>query len=229
MAINDRFKDIIWCPQERTHCIVGGAGGISSWLCLLLARAGFVPVVYDFDTIEEHNIGGQFFPIRSIGKSKVLQLQESITQFTDIHIMALHEKFEQTSMSNKYMFSGFDNMQARKDMFAVWMRNLNTLSTEQRKNCIFIDGRLQAERFQIFCIKGDDSASMEEYQKTHLFDDSEVEDAACTMKQTSHTAAIIAGFMVSFFTNFLSNRIDPSSARNVPFSYDFFLPLTIEM
>lgn len=54
---SSRFKDAPWFPKEETAIIVGGAGGIGSWLSLLLSRAGFYPIVYDYDRLEEHNLG----------------------------------------------------------------------------------------------------------------------------------------------------------------------------
>ena len=50
---SSRFKDAPWFPKEETAIIVGGAGGIGSWLSLLLSRAGFYPIVYDYDRLEE--------------------------------------------------------------------------------------------------------------------------------------------------------------------------------
>ena len=48
---SSRFKDAPWFPKEETNVIVGGAGGIGSWLTLMLSRAGFFPIVYDFDRL----------------------------------------------------------------------------------------------------------------------------------------------------------------------------------
>ena len=62
--------------------------------------------------------------------------------------------------------------------------------------------RLTMEQLQIFCVTPD---KIEEYEK-HLFDDSEVEDAPCTMKQTSHSAAMIASHMVGLFSNHMTNN-----------------------
>ena len=232
---SSRFKDAPWFPKEETNVIVGGAGGIGSWLTLLLSRAGFYPVVYDFDVLEGHNLAGQLYTQKDaeIGALKVDALKGLCKQFADTDITVMAEKYTKDSMSHNYVFSAFDNMQARKDMFAAWkeyvkeweeFKSLADISKETNVNLaepIFIDGRLTAEQMQIFCVTPDLIA---EYEK-HLFDDSEVEDAPCTMKQTSHSAAMIASHMVGFFTNHMTNNAVKDKDRTVPFFWEYFIPI----
>lgn len=218
--LRNRFKDAPWFPgAEEISCIVGGAGGIGSWLSTLLTRAGFMPVVYDFDIIEYHNIGGQLYSKADIGLKKVDALHKFLVNYSDVDIVTMDEKYEEGSMTGEFVFSAFDNMKARKDMFNTWLE-----FNKDNPNAIFIDGRLTMEQIQIFCVTPDKA---EEYQKEHLFDDSEVEEAPCTMKQTSHTAAIIAGLMVSFFTNHITNVREGKQIRQVPFFYEYFTPLNM--
>ena len=47
----------------------------------------------------------------------------------------------------------------------------------------------------------------------------------CTMKQTSHAAAIIAGLMVSTFTNYVTNIVEEDDDRAVPFEQELLLPV----
>lgn len=218
---SSRFKDAIWFPKEQEFTVVGGSGGIGSWLSVLLARVGITPIVYDFDTIEEHNMGGQLFGKTSIGKKKVDAIKHIIKDLCDTDIHAIDEKFTENSMSHIFMFSGFDNMKARTDMFNVWSNYVDTLSEEDKNKAIFIDGRLSAEQMQIFCVTPD----RREQYKEHLFDDSEVADAPCTLKQTSHAAAMIASHMVGFFTNHYANIVTGEKDRSVPFYWEYFIPI----
>ena len=78
----DRFKDAPWFPKQGETVMVGGAGGIGSWLCFLLARAGFNIIVHDFDRIEEHNTGGQLFRQSDIGALKVDAVASIVQSFT---------------------------------------------------------------------------------------------------------------------------------------------------
>ena len=232
---SSRFKDAPWFPKEETNVIVGGAGGIGSWLTLMLSRAGFFPIVYDFDRLEEHNLAGQLYT-KSDAEAmvpKVDALKGLCKQFADTDITVMNERYTKDSMSHHYVFSAFDNMQARKDMFAAWKEYVKEwedfkgiadaahIPNISLSEPIFIDGRLTAEQMQIFCVTPD---KIEEYKK-HLFDDTEVQDAPCTMKQTSHSAAMIASHMVGFFTNHMTNNAVGEKDRTVPFFWEYFIPI----
>ena len=319
-----RFKDAPWFAKEEINTVIGGAGGIGSWLTLLLCRAGFTPVVYDFDRLEEHNLAGQMYSKQDAisNKLKVTALKENCKAFADTDINIFSERITEETMSHNYVFSAFDNMKARKDMFGAWkvfvedwksnllpqelvdvevvtynviltscngnilatvklVKDLLNLDLKESKDLvynvvirpghtpvpaiiktgltleeadelvslfkdinasaelmpiyktekqlsnvpgdtpIFIDGRLRAEQMQIFCVTPN---NIEAYE-AHLFDDTEVEDAPCTLKQTSHSAAMIASHMVAFFTNHLTNNNAKDIERNVPFLWEYFIPL----
>lgn len=221
-----RFKDASWLGQEE-KCIVGGAGGISSWLAFMLARANFLPFIYDFDTLEEHNLGGQLFPFSGIGQLKVDVLAKVIKDFTGVDIWTSDKKYTLTSETGKIVFSGFDNMKARSDMFRLWTKYVLTTPDLNKSECIYLDGRLLAEQMQIFCIVGDKTDNMFEYKNTHLFSDEDVPDGPCTMRQTSHAAAIIAGIMTGLFTNHIHNVRTKTKSRRVPFKTEYFIPLNL--
>jgi len=227
-----RFKDAAWFPKEETNVVIGGAGGIGSWLTLMLSRAGFMPIVYDFDTIEEHNIGGQLYGESNVEQLKVVALKGIVKEFAGTEVDTFNEKYERDSMSHHYVFSGFDNMKARKDMFEAWKeyvqdwKDMNDLlpEGEHDKNIpIFIDGRLLMEQLTIFCVT---PINMEKYE-AHLFDDNEVREAPCTLKQTSHSAAMIASHMVGLFTNHMANNAEQDTDREVPFKWEHFIPMNL--
>lgn len=219
--IRSRFKDATWFPRqgEMIDCLIGGAGGIGSWLAFFLARAGFMPVIYDFDTVELHNMGGQLFKKTNIGESKVQSIRNTIYDFCDTEIMFQKERYDGESMTSDYTFAAFDNMQARKDLFENWYRD-----NKDNPNAILIDGRLLMEQMQIFCVTPDTATH---YKEHHLFDDAEVQAENCTLKQTSHSAAMIATLMTGFFTNHLSNVNAGVKMREVPFFHEYFIPMNL--
>lgn len=216
----NRFKDAPWFPERDEVTMIGGAGGIGSWLTFFLNKAGFKTIVYDFDTIEEHNLGGQLFRQNDVGDTKVNAIYKIVNEFCGQQVTTFNERITGDSPTHYFMFSAFDNMQARKDLFEVWKRSI--------PNCpvtpIYLDGRLTMEQLQIFCVTPE---NMEQYEKDYLFNDSEVEDAPCTMRQTSHSAAMIASHMVGFFTNHITNIYERDIIREVPFYYEYFIPLNL--
>ena len=222
---HSRFSSAPWYSENtETFVMVGGAGGIGSWVSLLLARAGFKPIIYDFDTLETHNMSGQLFGQRHIEQQKVVALQEIIKDFTGEDVLVFDERIDKQTPANNYTIAAFDNMKARRDMFETWN---NTFGDNE--DAIFIDGRLTGEQMFIFSIKGGKTHHLEriEYMQNHLPGDDEVEDAPCTLKQTSHSAAMIASHIVAFFTNFITNVKAGEEEREVPFSWEYFIPMNM--
>ena len=223
----DRFKGFPWFDLIQDEiAFIGGAGGIGSWLSFFLARSGVQNIViFDDDQIESHNTSGQMFKHSQIGLNKVKAVTDNIYEFTGKFITSYVEKINEDTSLGRYFFSAFDNMEARKNAFNSWLNGNSYYG-----NGIFIDGRLLGEQLQIFCIKRNDSLAIEEYQREHLFDDSEVEEASCTTKQTTHSAAMIATHMTAFFTNHLNNIVEGEENREVPFYYEYLIPgnLTVE-
>ena len=217
---NLRFQGLDWYSQDNAPVVVvGGAGGIGSWLSFFLARANFNVTLSDFDTVEEHNIGGQLFKRSQIGKYKAEAVGRNVSEFSTNTINAQIVKITEETATHEFMFSAFDNMDARRAMFKVWKRSWNSMNRP-----IFIDGRLNAEQFQIFCVTPENA---DEYERIHLFNDSEVEDAPCSAQQTTHTAAMIAGHMVGFFTNHITNINLREEVREIPFMYEYFTPMNL--
>ena len=284
MVVKDnyiRFSEAPWFPGRLPiNTFVGGAGGIGSWLAFFLSRIGYTVTIMDFDIIEAHNLGGQLFTNSDIGKHKVNAVKDIQDSFAVSHnVFPYIDRVTRDTQVEKYVFSAFDNMVARRELFEAWKkanvasilsynlakqeyfedrrileeaivlassvsefeeeesgleRQLKVLfeSKEvldakyqdyllQNPIPIFIDGRLEMEQLQIFCVTPD---KMEEYEKT-LFDDAIVEDLPCTMKQTSHSAAMIASLMTSFFTNHITNVREGMIVREVPFYHEFFIPM----
>jgi molybdopterin/thiamine biosynthesis adenylyltransferase len=216
-----RFKGAAWFPQNDEHCMVGGAGGIGSWLTFFLSKAGFKPMIYDFDHVEEHNLGGQLFKQSHVGQPKVTAVAQIIEEFNGDVIQTSLEPITAESPTHHFMFSAFDNMQARKDLFEVWKRSHGGPITP-----LFIDGRLEMEQLQIFCVTPE---NMENYEENQLFSDSNVPDLECTLKQTSHAAAMIASHMVGFFTNHIANVYERQNIRAVPYYYEYFIPAALSL
>lgn len=190
-----------------------------SWLSLLLSRQETKLYLFDFDTIDETNMGGQHFTTKDIGRNKAEVMAEQIKEFSgDIEVTTMGE-YDEDSFTGNIVFSAFDSMKARKTMFRKF--KAYALSEESKgKPVVFIDGRLLAEELKIFTVT---RKNIDEYEK-YLWDDSEIEDLPCSFKATSHCSAIIAGIMVSIYNNFLTNVVYKTNVREVPFLTEVELP-----
>ena len=206
-----RFSDASWY-HPGIDVIVGGAGGIGSWLCFFLGRQECNIFLYDDDIIDETNLGGQLYNSSDIGKNKASATAEHVFDFTEITLDVMG-KYTKEDMVGPVVFACFDNMEARKLMFDNWC--------EVPNKQIFIDGRMLAENFQVIAVV---PKNIERYREEELFEDSEVEEERCSMKATSHCGAIIAGYMISVFNNYVANFKDKGDFREVPFKMYYDLP-----
>lgn len=221
-----RFNGAIWYEKvQQLSVILGGAGGISSYVGFLLSRLKINNIkVYDPDIVEAVNMSGQFYPISAIGTEKVLALSKLMREFSSFYnVQIYNELYTPNSPVSAIMICGFDNMLARRTFFNNWLKFVKT-GLVPAEQCLFVDGRLAAEEFQVLSIQGNDERAIREYESKWLFTDEEAEATVCSYKQTTFMANMIASVMVNVFVNFAANISDPAPVipRDIPFfiSYD---------
>lgn len=222
-----RFKNLPWFDKmSQSTVFVGGAGGIGSWLGLLLARTGANVIVVDMDTVEEHNIAGQVYGVAHIGKPKVDALECVIeylcgeNNLSSINMEVTPDgQWEGMVSSSDAVCVGFDNLKARKLVFDHWLKH-------GKEDSIFVDGRLAAESGQIFRLtKNSTEEAIKAYQQTYFTDEERVE-LPCTMKATSHCGALIASLMVAQISNHMNN-FNPDVLPRITSNVEFHLPLML--
>ena len=222
-----RFSGAIWYEEIQKQTVtLAGVGGIGSYVGFLLGR--LKPqrlIIYDPDRVETVNMSGQLYGLSDVGKYKCIALANMIDDYADYNnIVALNRRFDDNSEATDIMICGFDNMAARSTFYEKWKQRVLSYpaDSDNRKKCLFIDGRLAAEEFQVLSIQGDDERAMVEYEDKWLFSDVEAEETICSYKQTTFMANMIASVMVNVFVNFVANFCGPIIDRDVPFfiSYD---------
>ncbi len=222
-----RFSGAIWYEEIQKQVVtLAGVGGIGSYVGFLLGR--LKPqrlIIYDPDRVETVNMSGQLYGLEDIGKFKSVALANMVRNYANYNnIVALTDRFRVNSGPTDIMICGFDNMEARRSFYESWKQRVLSYSadSDDRKKCLFIDGRLAAEEFQVLSIQGDDERAMVEYENKWLFSDAEAEETVCSYKQTTFMANMIASVMVNIFVNFIANQCGPIIDRDVPFfiSYD---------
>ena len=213
-----RFSSAIWYENiQKKTIILAGIGGIGSHLGFLLARMKPASMfIYDNDIVETVNMSGQLYGQSDLGIPKVTALAKMIRNYANYgSVFAISERFTDESEASDIMICGFDNMVARKLFFDKWLDHVQSKPEEERKNCLFIDGRLDAEMFQILCIRGDDNYNISRYNNEFLFSDAEADETVCSYKQTTFCANMIASYMVNLFVNFCANEV--GAYRDLPF------------
>lgn len=215
-----RFSSAIWYENiQKKTVTLAGVGGIGSYVGFLLARMkpAFM-FIYDDDIVEAVNMSGQLYGQSDLGRPKVSALAGMIRNYAGYgNVFAMTERFTDESEASDIMICGFDNMAARRLFFNKWVNHVQSKPEEERKNCLFIDGRLAAEEFQVLCIKGDDEYNINRYNDEFLFSDAEADETICSYKQTTFCANMIASYMVNLFVNFCANQCEPIIDRDLPF------------
>ena len=220
-----RFSDAEWFKKVQEKVVVlAGVGGIGSNMAVILAKLNPKAIyIFDDDTVESYNLAGQFYSNDDIGKPKVDALATSVVKYTNYSsIFALNRKYiPGEEIVADIMICGFDNMLARRTYFNAWKSYVDSLPEERRKDCLYMDGRLTADEFQIFSIVGDDKYYIEEYDSKYLFKDYEAQREVCSFKQTGFLADMIGAFMVNLFVNFCANQVNPAKNMTVPFKTSY--------
>lgn len=220
-----RFKDAPFF-NPNLSIIIAGLGGTGSHVSYILSRQGYNTCVYDMDSVEIHNLGGQHYSMKDLGKNKAQIAKELAESFGNDGYTALGEFTEDSPIDN-IVFACFDNMKSRKLLFEKWYNNQISKTLEYRKENpkeinIYLDLRMVAEDMQIYIVRTKAEA---EVYKTTLFEDSEVEEAPCSYKATCQTGTMIASLACIAFLNYVANKLKGYDARDVPFFIEFENPL----
>lgn len=221
-----RFSGAKWYKKIQVKKVLfAGIGGIGSWSCLLLGRMALRALyLFDDDAVDGTNMSGQLFSLRQIGDNKVDAMSDLLRQYTSTYnVYAYPRRYSADDFRSDVMICGFDNMEARKLFFNSWVEHVDSLDADEslQRKCLFIDGRLDFDTLQVFCIQGTDREAMERYREKYLFSDEEAESTICSMKQTSYLAAMIGSVITNLFTNWVANSLDPIIPYDVPFFTEY--------
>ena len=227
LLLNDatsRFSGTEWYNEiQKQRIIVAGIGGIGSNCVYQLARMNpAVLCMYDDDLVEQANMSGQLYCKDDIGKAKVDAMANMIENYTTMrNVYAIKDKFTQNSEAGDIMICGFDNMNARRIFFTAWNNYVMNKPEEERKKCLYLDGRLSIDTLQVFCITGDNDWAMAEYADKYLFSDAQAEETQCSLKQTTYLACMIGSMIVNLFTNWTANLLNPIIPYDLPFFTEY--------
>lgn len=233
-----RFKDAPFALKLPSQKItIGGVGGIGSWLSVILAKMGVEKLeIWDFDDVEEHNIGGQLFRVNQRGENKTLSMAANITTFSQGVEVSRYDKFQKENHTQPVTFAVFDNMKSRKDMFdswSDWLTEEKQSVLESRKRSLWRQAQialeLEPERYEHLAdVKEEDfehepifidvrmsaeqihvgifDKNNADQYEKYWFDDNDVDDGPCTYKSTTFTGSMAASLAATAFANKLAGR-----------------------
>ena len=139
MNLNYQFrsKDIFDPEKQKYKIHILGCGALGSWISLCLAKMGCADItLYDFDFVEELNIGSQLYKISDVDKPKTISLAQTIKEFSGTDIKAKNAKvtkdtFLNVSMNDIWILT-FDDLENRKIFFDL-IKDWNTTVIDVRQ------------------------------------------------------------------------------------------------
>lgn len=112
--------------KEMIHIV--GCGSVGSTIAENLARCGVTKMtLWDFDTVEKHNIVNQIFRQSDVGKPKVEALKEILVEINPEIESSLRLKGKgwNGEMLSGYIFLAVDNIELRKQIVETVFDNIN--------------------------------------------------------------------------------------------------------
>lgn len=184
--------------------VVVGAGGIGSWTCLALGKLGCQNVtVIDFDKVEIHNIGSQFYTDGDLGEFKVKALEERLFGLLDNapkgKVGQIKEGAMEVLKGAKIVISAVDNIEVRRWIFEGL----------KGEDSILIDGRMAGNTIHLMCAPLNNEESIKGYEAT-LFPPEEAIQENCTERAVVYNCFVMAGLITDLVARLASKKEVPT-------------------
>lgn len=214
MTPKGRIRQVGLIPEEilGKRITIVGAGAVGSIATIALAKMGFTNLaVCDFDTVDEENIGVQFYRYKDIGKTKVGALQEIVEEFSGTQIITYHGKYKPNLCD--VIISAVDNMETRAEIYRDFSR--------RGFSKFMVDPRMGAEHVSIFTMLQEDEEGRKKLYEPTLVPDDSIENEPCTARTTTYTAMMLGGLVAQVTRDLLADRNPPKVAHWSIKDYDF--------
>jgi adenylyltransferase/sulfurtransferase len=209
--------ELIKVENFKEPISIVGAGSLGSWVAFFLLKMGFKDItIFDFDTIEEHNLPNQMFREDDIGKKKVNAIFDIYKEFFNDEEIQARIKISDKRITdsncsslNGVVFMCVDTMVARKELYEMaYKYGTNNIP-------IWIEGRLSIFGAYVYTLTHKSNKVFEEYDKT-MYGDEEAEVSVCGVSQTAlpsvvNCATIMIMQMISWYRgNEVQNQVNYS-------------------
>ena len=167
-----------------------GAGATGSRVALSLAKLGLRNLhVWDFDSVESHNIANQAFSMSHIGSAKTQALAQVIETGTGLTITVHEEKVDGSQSLGEVVFLLTDTMASRKE---IWEKGLKLKPRTQ----VLIETRMGAAEGRVYTLCPSRRTHIAEYEQT-FYSDAVAETSACGASvSVGPTAEFLSGLAV---------------------------------
>lgn len=183
---------------HHASVIVVGAGGIGSWVTLLLAKMGLRKItVYDTDKVAPHNLSTTCYEPGHVGLLKVGALQDVVKNSTGTTISIHASHYKGGKLSADILISAVDSTKAREVLVTA---------ARTYKIPFFVDGRIGGENIRVYALRPGDPKEYDDYISSLPKPGFESE-LPCTGQQVIDVGLTTASFMVRAVRQYLGERL----------------------
>lgn len=175
-----------------------GVGGIGSFAAIALAKLGVKKIrVWDFDTVEPHNIPSQFLKVDDLGKSKVESLAAIVKELTGTEIEAKNTKWEPGMALDGIVIAAVDSIDTRKLIWNDVKYNPDV--------ALYVDARIGGETVRVISVSPmQDILKHEHYEKT-LFKKEDAAELPCVERNVIDIGFSVAAIITRIVRGFLTD------------------------
>ena len=200
MSIEARFSSIVHPSLAKQKLHIFGCGAIGSNVAIHSDKMGIKKfTLYDFDKVEQPNLGVSPYGMKDIGALKVDALKSLLNPLCDvkIHDDKIDEDTKLKGLKNAIAVLAFDNMEARL---------MVAKKICEAKAKLLIDGRMGAEMFQMYVLQ---KPKIKEYKK-FWYSDEEGSEEPCTAKATPWCSSLTGSFISNALSKVISGHPCPT-------------------
>ena len=188
----DRFKrQADTAPVDKLlGATLIGAGHLGSRICEAMAETGFglhAPlIVYDHDSVEDHNVPASWFTTSQIKKSKVEALAENAKAFSDVTITPRCQLFSEQPIITPILIMSVDTLEGRKE---IWER-IHTSNGSYPE--FVIDARSGWNQIMVFAFKPSeaDRAFLPSFKLSTM-------ELPCSARSVAYNAMTVGGLVAA--------------------------------
>lgn len=198
--------DFFQPEKDKSKIHIIGCGSVGSTVAENLARCGLKNfVLWDFDTVEEHNIVNQMFRQQDVGRKKVEALKELLTEINPALSDTIKIKPEgwNGKLLSGYIFLCVDNIELRREIVE---KHMNTPYVKA-----MFDFRTLLESAQHYAADWSDYKMKKNLLKSMQFSHEEAAEetpvSACGVTLgVATTVRLISALGVDNFINFVKGK-----------------------